>query len=704
MHRVMRRAMGRVGTTVLVLLACASSRAVAQDRVMTFDDFMAMRAVSDPHVSPDGRLVLYTVRTTNVAANRRTARTFLMPSDGSAPPRAFPDDTTPAAEARFSPDGRRVAYVHQGQLWVSMIDGSARRPLTRLWGGATGPRWAPGGDRIAFSSRVYPGCDTDACNADSALRVDRAPSRARVYDELLYRRWDRWDDGTRSHLFVVDLARADVRDLLPDVSMHVPPMPFGGPESYDWSHDGQELAFAGRVENAESAWTTDVNLFTIPAAGGPAVVITAGNRAADQHPVYSRDGRWIAYAAQRRAGFEADKWRVMLYDRRTRTSREVAPGWDFHADRFYFTPDNRALLVETQDEGRTAIWRLSITDDGTLEGSPDRLVRTNNSTQSTLAFQTGNDGAFTLVWVRDAMHRPPDLWMGRYSASGVRAPRQITRENEGLLAQLDLRPAQDIEFTGAGDDPVHGFVLRPPRFDSTRTWPLLLLVHGGPQGAWLDQWNVRWNAQMFAASGMVVLALNPHGSTGYGQRFIDGVSRDWGGKAYTDLMRGVDTALARFPWLDSARVGAAGASYGGYMVNWMNGNTNRFSAFATHAGIFNLEHMAGATDELWFTEWEFGGPWWNRGAQQQTYRRWSPHLLAGRMRTPTLVLHGEQDYRVPYTEGTALFTALQRQRVPSRLVLFPDEGHWIMRPANQRVWWGEMLSWLTRYLVAVPTP
>lgn len=670
----------------------------AQGRAMTFDDFASMRMVSDPHVSPDGRLIAYTVRTTNVASNRRVARTYMLPADGSAPPRAFPDDTTPAAEARFSPDGRRVAYVHLGQLWVSNIDGTGRRALTRLWGGATGPRWAPGGDRIAFASRVYPGCTTDSCNADSALRMDRSTSRARVYDQLLYRHWDRWDDGTRSHLFVVDLARAEARDVVPSLSMHVPPMPFGGPEAYDWSHDGQELAFAARVESTDAAWTTDLNIFTVPAFGGPPSVIASGNRAADQQPVYSRDGRWIAYAAQRRAGFEGDKLRLMLYDRRARTSREIAPGWDFHAERFYFTPDMRNLLVETQDEGRTALWRLTIGDDGLLDGNPERLMRTNNSTQSSLAYQNGPDGAITLVWVRDAMHRPPDLWTGRYSATGLRNSRQLTRENEGLLAQLDLRPAQDIEFTGASDATVHGFVVRPPAFDSTRRWPLLLLIHGGPQGAWLDSWNSRWNAQLFASPGMAVLALNPRGSTGYGQQFVDDVSRDWGGKAYQDLMRGVDTALARFPWLDSARVGAAGASYGGYMTNWMNGNTRRFAAFATHAGIFNLSHMASTTDELWFAEWEFGGTWWNRGAQQQTYNRWSPHLLAGRMRTPTLVLHGEQDFRVPYTEGTAMFTALQRQRVPSRLVLFPDEGHWIMRPSNQRVWWEEMHTWFGEYL------
>ncbi len=688
--------------TILLVAVCAAGAvtdAAAQGRALTFDDVAAMRMVSDPHVSPNGRMVLYTVRTTNLLANRGTARSYLMSSDGSAPARAFPDDTTPAAEARFSPDGRRVAYIHAGQLWVTNLDGTLRRPLTRLWGGATGPRGAPGGDRIAFSSRVYPGCSTDACNADSALRMDRRATRVRTYDNLLYRRWDRWDDGTRAHLFVVDLARGETRDLVAGRQINVPPVPFGSPDAYDWSHDGQELAFAARTEDADAAWTTDLNVFTVSAYDGAPTPITASNRAADQSPVYSRDGRWIAYAAQRRPGFSGDKWRLMLYDRRARTSRELAPGWDYHADRFYFTPDNRSLLVETLDEGRTALWRLSLLADGTLDGDADRLIRTNNSTQSSLAYQAGSDGALTLVWVRDAMHRPPDLWVGRYSASGVRSARQLTRENENLIAQLDLRPAQDFEFTGATDASVQGFLLRPPAFDSTRTWPLLLMVHGGPQGAWLDEWSTRWNAQLFASAGMAVLALNPRGSVGYGQRFIDEVSKDWGGKVYTDLMRGVDSALVRYPWVDSTRLGAAGGSFGGYMVNWMNGNTSRFSALASHAGIFNLAHMAAATDELWFAEWEFGGPWWTRPAQQQVFTKWSPHLLAGRMRTPTLVLAGEQDFRVPYTESTSLFTALQRQRVDSRLVLFPDEGHWVTRPANQRVWWEEMRGWFTRYLV-----
>ena len=673
-------------------------------RTMTFDDLAAVRQVSDPSISPDGRLVLYAVHTVNMAANRRIARTLLVPTDGASAPRAFPDDTTLASEARFSPNGRRIAYIHQGQLWVANLDGSDRRPLTRLWGGATGPKWSPGGDRIAFTSRVYPGCVTDACNVDSALRVDRAPSRARTYDRLLFRHWNGWDDGTRSHLFVVDLVRASARDLTAGQRVHVPPMPFGDANSYDWSHDGQEVVFTARLEDADAAWSTNLDLFTVSAQGGAATAITATNRGADQHPVYSRDGRWIAYAMQRRAGFEADQWRLMLFDRRSRTAREVAPGWDRHADHFYFTPDSRALLVETQEEGRTTVWRITLDEAGAMEGSPERVIRAGNSTQSTLAFQPGNDGAFTVVWVRDAMHRPAELWTGRYSAQGVRAIRPLTRENDNLVGQLALRPAQEVSFTSVGDTRVHGFLVRPPAFDSTRSWPLLLLVHGGPQSAWLDHWNTRWNAQLFAAMGVAVLALNPRGSTGYGQQFVDEVSRDWGGRVYLDLMRGVDSMLARYPWMDSSRIGAAGGSFGGYMTSWMNGNSRRFQAFASHAGVFNFEHMAAATDELWFTEWEYGGWWWARGSSLQTHQRWSPHTVAGRMRTPTLVLHGEQDFRVPYTEGLSLFTTLQRQRVPSRLVLFPDEGHWVTKPANQRVWWEEMQQWFSRWLMLDQPP
>jgi dipeptidyl aminopeptidase/acylaminoacyl peptidase len=359
------------------------------------------------------------------------------------------------------------------------------------------------------------------------------------------------------------------------------------------------------------------------------------------------------------------------------------------------SPDSRSLLVSTDERGRNVLYRLSL-DSARSTAAPQLILTGRNNTAPSLA----RDGR-TLAWLRDAADRPPEVWVARVGTT-LDDARVVTHENDALLSQLALNPAEDYWYRGAGGDSVHGFVIKPPQLTAGRKYPLVVLIHGGPQGAWLDSWGSRWAPQMFASGGYGVVMLNPHGSTGYGQRFVDAVSRDWGGKTYIDIMRGTDAALAKYQWLDSTRMAAAGGSYGGYMANWLEGHTSRFKAIISHAGVFNLEAMAGATEEIWFTEWDFGGPWWNPDVMATQYRRFSPHLYASRFRTPMLVLHGELDYRVPYTEGLSLFTALQRRGVPSRLVLFPDEGHWILKPQNARLWWSEVHRWLGKYLTGAP--
>jgi dipeptidyl aminopeptidase/acylaminoacyl peptidase len=692
---------------VLLPLGAAS----AQKRAMTFADLSAVRVAGDPQVSPDGKVVLYAVRTTDLSANRRSGRTFAVAITGGAL-RAFPDDTTFASEARWSPDGKRVAFVARGALWVSDADGRSRRSLAQLWGGVTGAKWSPDGTRLMFTSRVFPSCATDACNADSSRKAEANPSKARTADRLMYRHWDTWDDGSRSHIFVVPSGGGPVRDLMPEARLEVPPAPFGGPEAYNWSPDGREIAFTAKAETANEAWVTDLNVYTVPADGGALTVITQANKGADQNPVYSPDGRFIAYASQRRAGFEADRWRLMLMNRTTRAAADLLPSWDRNADAFQFT-DARSMLIETSDAGRTKLYRAMIPAAfgspvprgavgiaASSAAPPALLVGEHNSSALSVATLAAADGSRSVAFVRDAIHLPPEIHVATLGISGVVGSRALSHENDALVAQLDMPAAEDYRFTGAGGASVHGFIVKPPGFDANKKWPVLLLIHGGPQGAWLDNWGSRWNFELFAATGVAVVAINPRGSTGYGQAFVDGVSKDWGGKVYTDLMNGLDAALARNTWMDSTRLGAAGGSFGGYMVNWIAGHNQRFKALATHAGVYNLEHMSGATEELWFTDWEFGGPMWNADALNTQYRRWSPHLSAGKFRTPTLVLHGERDFRVPFTEGVAMFTALQRQGVPSRFVEFPDEGHWILKPANAQVWWKEMQGWFRQYLAA----
>jgi len=684
-----------------MLVMLVSSATAQQKRAMTFEDFAAVRAVSDPQPSPDGKQVLYAVRTTDVTKNTRSARTYIVSTTGGAA-RPFPGADVSATEARWSPDGRRVAYIADGQLWVVDASGSNPRQLTSLTGGATGPVWAPTGEQIAFTSAVYPECSTDACNAAREKAASDSKVKAHIADQLMFRHWNAWDNGERSHLFVVGLDGTPPKDLVAGARYDVPPGPFGGSEGYAWSPDGRELTYTAKDQGRADAWSTDLNLYTVPVAGGRPVVITAANRGADQNPVYSPDGRFIAYVSQARPGFESDRTRLMLYSRADRTTRELLPAWDRNADAYIWAPDMSAIYVQTTDAGRDKLYRVRLSAGGSpsrvrAAAAPELIVGEHNNASFALAA----DGR-TLVWARDAAQFPAEVYAGQIQPQGPVSAHAVTRENDALVGQLALNPVEDYWFTGAAGARVQGFVLKPPGWQAGRKYPVVLLIHGGPQGAWLDQWHSRWNYQMFAATGAALVIVNPRGSTGYGQKFVDEVSKDWGGKVYTDLMRGLDAAIAANSWIDTTAMGAAGGSFGGYMVDWIAGHSNRFKALVSHAGPFNLENMSLATEELWFPDWEYGGPIWNPRAMATQYRVYSPHLYVKNFKTPTLVTGGELDFRVPYTEDLSMFTALQRMNVPSRLVIFPDEGHWIGKPQNQRLWWSEVQGWLEKYLEAKP--
>ena len=406
--------------------------------------------------------------------------------------------------------------------------------------------------------------------------------------------------------------------------------------------------------------------------------------------MYSPDGKFMLYHSQARAGFESDRWRLMAYDRSSHQSRELLPQWDRNADSYLFLADGHSLLIQTVDASREKFYRSTFSN-GVASAPQLVLSERNNASPSV------DHAGRTIAWLQDAADRPAEVFVATLGA-GVSGLSQLSHENDALLAQLKVYPVEDYWFKGANGDSVQGMILRPPQWAQGKKFPVVLLIHGGPQVPWLDQWHGRWNYQMFAAQGYGIVIINPRGSPGYGQKFVDAISKDWGGAVYGDLMNGLDAALAKDPWLDGTRMSAAGGSYGGYMVDWIAGHSDRFKALISHAGPYNLENMYGATEELWFPTWEYGGAYWDSTAMAQNYRKWSPHLYAKNFKTPTLVTAGELDYRVPYTEDLSFFSALQRQGVPSRLVVFPDEGHWIQKPQNQKLWWGEVQGWLGKYL------
>ena len=658
-------------------------------RPLQVEEFLALDRASDPRVSPDGQRVVYSVTTTDVGANSRATDLWLVAAGGGEP-RRISDARRGGRHARWSPDGRTIAYVTTrgvaGEVRLYDVSRRRSRRLVALSTGAAGVVWSPTGTHLAFVSHVYPECGDDACNAARMEAEAGRPSRARVYDELLYRHWTSWEDERRSHLFVVPVGGGTPVDVTAAQDYDVPVPPFGGSSDYAFMMDGRSVVFTTKV-GTDQAWHTNTDIYQVSIEGGEPRNLSSGFRGAEVHPSPSPNGRMLAFLSQERAGFESDRWRLMVLDLSTGGVREVTRDFDQWVADYVWLPNSRELVFTSQLRHRNLVYRTN------LNGRIEALMSWGNTSQISIA-EDGN----TMVFVNDAINRPGQLYT--WSINAGASPQRLTDLKAATLGRLQMNPAEEISWVWADGNTVRGMLVRPPQYQRGQRYPLMVLIHGGPQGAWRDNWHSRWNAQMFAAAGYVTVLLNPRGSTGFGQRFVDQISQDWGGRVYIDIMSGVEHA-ARFPFVDSTRIAAAGGSYGGYMVNWINGHSERFDALVNHAGVYNLESFYGATEELWFPEWEFGGtPWKNR----TYYEQWSPHRFANNFRTPTLVVHGALDFRVPDTQGLEAFTALRRQGVPARLLYFPDEGHWIGKPQNQRVWWNEVHAWLARYLSPAAVP
>jgi len=654
----------------------------------TVGDLLSIRRVADPQISPDGRWVAYTVSDTDRSANKRTGQIYLVSVSGGDP-RQLTSGPQSATSPRWSPDGRTIAFVRavdgSPQIWTIDVQGGELKKITSLAAGADGPVWSPDGKWIAFTSDVYPECPDESCNASRLKQAEDSKVKAKVITRLLYRHWDSWKDGRRTHIFVVSSSAGPARDLTPG-DYDSPPFSLGGPDDYGFSPDSKELAFVRNTDKLE-ALSTNGDVFTVPVSGGEPHRLTGDNPANDLSPQYSPDGRYIAYRAQAQQGFESDRWRLMLYDRKTGQTRSLTDEVDSWVGSFAFAPAAQSIYFVAEERGRHPVYEVS-----TNGGSARKVVADgfNDDVKVT------PDGK-TLIVTRQSLTSPVEI--NRVDLAGHTATR-ITKTNDELIASFGLKPAEELTWEGAGGTKVHGFLVKPANFTLSKKWPLVVLIHGGPQGAWEDAWSYRWNAQVFAAAGYVVFAPNPRGSTGYGQKFLDEISGDWGGKVYTDIMNGV-AEVASMPFIDKDKIAAAGASFGGYMIDWIEGHNAdprfQFKVLVSHDGVFNLASMYGATEELWFPEWEFKGtPWTN----PEMYTRFSPHMFVKNFKTPMLIIHSEKDYRVPVTEGLQLFTALQRQGVESKLLYFPDENHWVLKPLNSELWYNTVLEWLDGHLKA----
>jgi dipeptidyl aminopeptidase/acylaminoacyl peptidase len=641
----------------------------------TATEMMNLKRISDPQASPDGHWVLFTQTDVDLQKNRKSNDLWVVSSSGGEPRRLT--DHPQSTRGRWSADGHRVAFIssRDGASQVYVIEiappGGEARQVTSLSTEADGVMWVDA-KRLLVTSQVFPDCKDDACN-EKRLEEAKKGSSARVYDHLLYRHWDTWSDGRRSHLLVVPLEGGAAKDLTPGGD-DVPPWGLGGPDDYDVSPDGTEVAYAVKSATDE-ATSTNADLYVVPSTGGHAKKI-ADHPGYDGTPRYSPDGARIAYRAQLRGGYESDRWHLMVYDRKGGTSKDLTPDFDREVDEIAWSRDSKTIFLLAGNDAREPIYSVP------AEGGDIKPLN-EKGTFGDLALLDDK----TLLVTKVSLTAPSEIYRVGTDGTGLAA---VTKVNDAFLSRFGLKPGESVTFEGSAGKNVQAWIVKPADFDPKKHYPLLVLIHGGPQGEWSDGWTYRWNAQIFANSGFVVFMPNPRGSFGWGQAFTDDINKDWGGRAFEDIMRGTDFA-EKLPYIEKGHTVAAGASFGGYMINWIAGHTDRFKALVSHDGDFDLVASYGATEELWFPEWELGGTFWD---SPELYQKWSPSQFVKNFKTPTLVIHGEKDYRVPLSEGLSMFTALQRKGVPSRLLVFPDENHWVLKPANSVRWYKEVLDWL----------
>ncbi|MCK6600514.1 MAG: S9 family peptidase [Bacteroidetes bacterium] len=668
-------------TSAVFLFLLLPALLFAQGRPLTIDDMMKMKRLGGFSVSPDGKSVVFAAGEVHFQENKVVNDLYLLTIGTKAVQRLTENQKSNFSPV-FSRDGKSVWFVstRTGAPQIFKLETETRQTeqVTSFLMGIGGFVLSADESRIAFDSEVYPEETTPEGNLARSEAADASKVKAQVISKLPYRFWTSWKNGMRNHVWIYDREKKTYTDATPG-DFDTPPFDLGGSQDYQFSQDGKSLWFV-RNPDRQVAWSTNNDVFLADLATGALQNLTEANKANDMNPMPSPDGKFIAWLSMKRPGFEADKIDILVKNRETGEVKNLTAGLDRSVGEAKWSPEEDAFFFTAGNLGYNSLYQV-----GVSSGSP-RLILDKVSTGS---FSFAGPGK--IVYSASRSNLPYELFL-LDSATGK--SEQLTFLNREILAGLDLPAPKEIWYEGANGIKNHAFVFLPPAFDPNKKYPLVYYVHGGPQGAWGDSWSYRWNPQVWAAQGFILVAPNPTGSTGYGQKFTDDISGDWGGAVYTDLIKGLDYSIQNFP-VDTTRMAAAGASYGGYMMNWFQGHTTRFKTLISHAGVYNLSTMFGTTEEVWFPLWEFRGtPWTN----PEMYKKWSPSEYVKNFRTPTLVIHGALDFRVPESQAFEYFTALQYQGVESRFLYFPDEGHWILKPQNSKFWHDTIFSWLKEKL------
>jgi dipeptidyl aminopeptidase/acylaminoacyl peptidase len=674
--------------------AAQSAAAQGTAQPFTVEDLVRLKRLSDPELSADGRYVAYVLRETDMEANKgRNSLWLLDLTQKNAQPLRLTNNPANDTSPRWAPDSRTLYFLSSrggsSQVWRIRVEGGEATRVTNYPLDVDTLKISPRGDALALSMAVLPGCGELRCTKDKLDARAKDKATGRLYDKLFIRHWDTWSDGTRSHLFVAHLGTDGTAEAAVDLSKaldaDVPSKPSGGDEDFDFSPDGATLVFSARIAGRTEPLSTNFDLFQVPVdASSDPRNLTANNPAWDAQPVFLKNGD-LAWLAMDHPGFESDRFHVMLKDARTGTVRALTQSWDYSVARLGALPDGHTLLATTSDKGQTALYAIDV-----KTGKPRKLV----GTGEVQGYSAAKD---QIVYALASLGTPSDLFVtpatGGTPGQGAK---QLTHVNDSILGNRHMSEYEQFSFKGWNDETVYGYVVKPYGYEPGKRYPLAFVVHGGPQTSLQNEWTYRWNAQAFAGAGYAVVLIDFHGSPGYGQAFTDSISQDWGGKPLVDLQKGLAAALAQYNWLDGERACALGASYGGFMMNWIEGNwPDRFRCIVNHDGVFDQRMMYYSTEELWFAEWENGGTQYEH---PENFEKFNPVDFVSKWRTPMLIIHSEQDFRIPYSQGIGAFTALQRRNIESQLLEFPDENHWVLKPANSVLWYHTVMAWLDEHL------